>query len=43
MGKIFKDNSDLIFLGRNFKDMKAHSEKNLQFFLISELFPWKII
>ena len=31
--KIFKDNSDLIFLGRNFKDIeKAHSEKKTPIF-----------
>ncbi len=31
--KIFKDNSDLIFLGRNFKDIeKAHSEKKTAIF-----------
>jgi len=31
--KLFKDNSDLIFLGRNFKDIeKAHSEKKTAIF-----------
>ena len=38
--KLFKDNSDLIFLGRNYKDIeKAKLEKkNNSFFWISKLF-----
>ena len=31
--KLFKENSDLIFLGKNFKDIeKANEEKNSNFF-----------
>ena len=39
--KFFKENSDLIFLGRNFKDIeKANSEKkNSNFFWFPKLFP----
>ena len=38
--KLFKDNSDLIFLGKSFKDIeKAHSEnKTAIFFWLSKLF-----
>ena len=33
--KLFNDNSDLIFLGKDFKDIeKAKSEKKQQFFLV---------
>ena len=39
--KLFKENSDLIFLGKNYKDIeKANIEKkNSYFFWLSKLFP----
>ena len=36
--RLFKDNSDLIFLGKDYNDIdKAKSEKKLQFFLVSKI------
>ena len=40
--KLFKDNSDLIFLGRDFKDIeKANKEKKRLFFWFSKLFTYR--
>ena len=39
MEKLFKENSDLIFLGKNFNDIeRANKEKKTAIFLISKLF-----
>ena len=40
--KLFKENSDLIFLGKNFEDIKkAHQEKkNCNFLWLSKLFTY---
>ena len=38
MGKIIEKNSDLIFLGKDFKDIqKANETKKLQFFWFSKI------